>query len=167
MFTRIKHFLDDWKAESEATRKFLSVLNDEVLEQKISDQHRNMKHILWHIIQSIPEMGQQMGLNVKGPLRKEEMPQSVKEIQSQYDLAAQSLYDEISTKWNDETLEVEDDLYGYKWKRGFTLMTLIKHEIHHRAQAMVLARQAGIKIPGVYGPSKEEWSQYGSNPPEF
>jgi uncharacterized damage-inducible protein DinB len=25
----------------------------------------------------------------------------------------------------------------------------------------VLMRQAGIKVPGVYGPAKEEWAAYG------
>jgi hypothetical protein len=24
-----------------------------------------------------------------------------------------------------------------------------------------LMRQAGLKVPGVYGPSREEWSQFG------
>lgn len=165
MFTKIKHFLDDWKSEADSTLKFLSSLNDQALEQKVTEEHRNMKHILWHIIASIPEMSNQMNLNVKGPTTMEEMPHTAKEIHSIYSTTAQSLIDEISKNWNDNTLEVEDDLYGYKWKRGLTLLILIKHQIHHRAQAMVLARQAGIKIPGIYGPSKEEWAPYDSQPP--
>jgi hypothetical protein len=30
----------------------------------------------------------------------------------------------------------------------------------------VLMRQAGLKVPGVYGPSREEWSQFGMQPQE-
>jgi uncharacterized damage-inducible protein DinB len=28
----------------------------------------------------------------------------------------------------------------------------------------VLMRQAGLKVPGIYGPSREEWSQFGMPP---
>jgi uncharacterized damage-inducible protein DinB len=42
----------------------------------------------------------------------------------------------------------------------------MKHEIHHRAQMTVLMRQAGLKVPGLYGPAKEEWSQYNMPPME-
>jgi hypothetical protein len=30
----------------------------------------------------------------------------------------------------------------------------------------VLLRQAGIKVPGFYGPAKEDWKQYGMTAPE-
>ena len=43
------------------------------------------------------------------------------------------------------------------WKKGQVLTVLIRHQIHHRAQMTVLIRQAGLKVPGVYGPSREEW----------
>jgi uncharacterized damage-inducible protein DinB len=47
-----------------------------------------------------------------------------------------------------------------------TLQILVRHEIHHRGQMTVLMRQARLKLPGIYGPSKEEWSKYGAQPPE-
>jgi hypothetical protein len=31
----------------------------------------------------------------------------------------------------------------------------------------VLMRQAGLKVPGIYGPAKEEWSIYGAPVPEI
>jgi uncharacterized damage-inducible protein DinB len=40
----------------------------------------------------------------------------------------------------------------------------MSHEIHHRGQMTVLMRQAGLKVPGVYGPSREEWTAYGMPP---
>jgi len=58
-------------------------------------------------------------------------------------------------------LAEEINMYGEKWTRSATLASIIKHQIHHRAQMTVLMRQAGLKVPGVYGPSREEWSQYG------
>ena len=71
----------------------------------------------------------------------------------------------MKTRWDDAALQVEDDLYGETWKRGFTLTVLLNHEIHHRGQMTVLMRQAGLKVPGIYGPSKEEWAGYGTPEP--
>ena len=46
-----------------------------------------------------------------------------------------------------------------------TLQGLIHHEIHHRAEMIVLMRLAGLPVPGLYGPTREEWTQYGMEPP--
>jgi 5-methylcytosine-specific restriction endonuclease McrA len=71
------------------------------------------------------------------------------------------LHNSIKSNWNDDTLFVEDDMYGEFWKRGSTLAIIISHQIHHRAQLTVVMRLNGLKVPGVYGPSKEEWTSYG------
>ena len=52
------------------------------------------------------------------------------------------------------------------WSRGKTLGALVTHQIHHRAQLTVVMRLAGLKVPGVYGPAKEEWAAYGMEPQE-
>ena len=57
-------------------------------------------------------------------------------------------------------------MYGQKWKRGVTLGILITHQIHHRAQMTVLMRQAGLKVPGIYGPAYEEWAAMGMEAPK-
>jgi uncharacterized damage-inducible protein DinB len=69
--------------------------------------------------------------------------------------------------WNDESLQQTDDMYGEKWKRGVTLTVLISHQAHHRGQMTVLMRQAGLKVPGVYGPAREEWAGMGMKAPEI
>jgi uncharacterized damage-inducible protein DinB len=56
-------------------------------------------------------------------------------------------------------------MYGQQWQRGTTLMTVQMHESHHRGQITVLMRQAGLKVPGVVGPAKEDWRQFGMEPP--
>jgi uncharacterized damage-inducible protein DinB len=52
-------------------------------------------------------------------------------------------------------------MYGEKWTRAMALRALIQHEVHHRGQMTVLMRQAGLTVPGVYGPAREEWAAYG------
>jgi uncharacterized damage-inducible protein DinB len=47
-------------------------------------------------------------------------------------------------------------MYGEHWPRGLTLQALVFHEIHHRGAMTVLMRQAGLTVPGIYGPNREE-----------
>jgi uncharacterized damage-inducible protein DinB len=110
-------------------------------------------------------MGAAVGLEVKGPGPNDPVPASAEAIRSAYATAAASLTSEIQAKWNDETLRQEDHLYGETWMRGMTLLAVLAHEIHHRGQLTVLMRQAGLQVPGIYGPSKEEWAGYGQPEP--
>jgi uncharacterized damage-inducible protein DinB len=70
--------------------------------------------------------------------------------------SAASLLEQVSRNWTDETLQVEDEMYGEHWPRGLTLQALVFHEIHHRGAMTVLMRQAGLTVPGIYGPNREE-----------
>lgn len=74
------------------------------------------------------------------------------------------MVEEITSKWKDADMEKEVNMYGQMWKNGVTLQILISHQIHHRAQLTVLMRQAGLVVPGIMGPSKEEWAAMGMPP---
>ena len=93
------------------------------------------------------------------------VPGSAGEIKQGYAAASKELLDQVKTNWIDKDMVVEDNLYGEMWKRGFTLRILIQHEIHHRGQMTILMRQAGLKVPGIYGPAKEEWAASGMEEP--
>ena len=84
-------------------------------------------------------------------------------IVAAYEAASKAVADGVAG-WTDETLEVEDNMYGQIWTRGMTLLPVV-HQTHHRAQMTVLMRQAGLRVPGVYGPSREDWTTYGMQPP--
>jgi uncharacterized damage-inducible protein DinB len=73
----------------------------------------------------------------------------------------------VKASWSDATLDQEDDMYGETWKRGTTLTSLVLHQVHHRGQLTVLMRQAGLELPGIYGPARQEWVAYGMKPPEI
>jgi uncharacterized damage-inducible protein DinB len=166
MFRRIEDFLGSWSYETEATLKVFSVLTDESLEQKVSPDGRTLGRIAWHIVQTLPEMGNRTGLQVVGPGEDTPVPSSAAEILERFREAAESLQEEVQAGWTDAELEVQDDMYGEVWMRGQTLSALVGHQTHHRGQMTVLMRQAGLKVPGVYGPAKEEWADYGMPPQE-
>jgi uncharacterized damage-inducible protein DinB len=167
MFTSIEHFKGAWKSEIERTSKIFGALTDASLKQSVAKDHRTLGRMAWHITQTIPEMAGRTGLKIEGPGEKEAVPSSASAIKTAYDRAAASLLEQIAQSWTDETLGIEDNMYGEMWKRGSTLAAIISHQIHHRAQMTVLMRQAGLAVPGVYGPSRDEWGQYNMPAPEI
>jgi len=164
MYQSLDNFLNDWKNESELTLKVLKSLNDQSLSQKVSPEGRTLGFLAWHIVLTLGEMGSKSGVAIEAPPEDAPPPAKVAEIIEAYQKASQSLLNHIKNNWNDSTLQEMVDMYGEQWKRGTALSALVKHEIHHRAQMTILMRQANLPVPGVYGPSKEEWSQYGMPP---
>jgi uncharacterized damage-inducible protein DinB len=167
MFTTIDAFLQAWKDHSDGTRRILSALTDQSLSQKVGPDDRTLGRMAWHIATAIPEMCERTGLKLDGPRPDAPLAKTAKEILNGYDILANSLAEQAKKNWNDSTLQIVDDMYGFKWARGLTLRILIDHEIHHRGQMTVLMRQAGLKVPGVFGPSREEWTNSGMPVPEI
>lgn len=162
MLRKIDDFIKDWEYETEATGKVLSTLTDESLTQKVTLDGRSLGFLAWHLTQTLGEMLGLVGLKIDAPGFDKECPTSATEIADAYEKSAKSVTDEVKANWTDETLLQEDQMYGETWARGLTLFYLIAHQAHHRGQMTVLMRQAGLPVPGVYGPAKEEWSAMGA-----
>ena len=94
------------------------------------------------------------------------IPQTAKEIYDEYKKASDNMINAIKKNWTDESLEKEVEMYGEMWKNGKTLASLVKHQAHHRGELIVVMRLAGLKVVGPYGPSKEEWANFGMPPQE-
>lgn len=161
MYRKIEDFQRDWKYEVESTVKFLQNLTDESLSQKVTENGRSLGFLAWHLLVTMNEMPEKVGLKIEAPAPDSEVPTSAAEIAATYEKAALSVSREVFENWTDATLEQEDNMYGDTWKRGLTLLYLMMHQTHHRGQMSVLMRQAGLKVPGVYGPAAEEWTAMG------
>jgi uncharacterized damage-inducible protein DinB len=105
-------------------------------------------------------------LKVDAPAKQSPPPASASLLAAAYERASQSISHSVHTQWEDAMLPEVLDMYGEKWSRGAILYAIIKHEAHHRGQMTVLMRQANLKVPGVYGPSREEWVTFGMQAPE-
>ena len=167
MFMRIDDFLKDWAQESALTSRIFGALTDASLSQAPSKDDRSLGKIAWHIVTSIPEMLARTGLPVTTVTAKTPMPPTAAVIADAYKKAADEAAKAVRENWTDDTLDTEDNMYGMMWPRGVTLDVLIRHEIHHRAQMTVLMRMAGLKVPGIYGPAREEWAAHGMPTPEI
>jgi uncharacterized damage-inducible protein DinB len=167
MYRKVDDFINDWQILTDGTKKIFDQLSNDILNQRIAEGHRNLGQLAWHIVVTIPEMMKLTGLPLSILDEKLPPPESAEEIRQAYKKVTNELSKAITTDWDDNALLQEDNLYGEKWKRGFTLTVLLNHEIHHRGQMTVLLRQADKTVPGIYGPSKEEWVNFGAKPPAY
>lgn len=159
--TSVNNFLASWQYESESTVKVFDNLTDSSLKQKVTEEGRSLGFIAWHITQTIGEMMSKTGLKFENFDEHALMPNNVGDIKNEYVRLSSSLEKQIKGTWKDEMLEDDLNMYGQIWKRGAVLASLLAHQTHHRGQMTVLMRQAGLKVPGIYGPSKEEWTKFG------
>ncbi len=160
MFRQVEDFATAWGTEYEGTLKIMRALTDASLGQRVDAQGRTLGRLAWHVTQTVPEMMNRTGLSLEGPDEHAPVPASAAEIVTAYETAGKALLEQVR-RWDDATLLQTRDMYGEQWPNGLTLEILLRHQTHHRGQMTVLMRQAGLKVPGVYGPAREEWAAYG------
>jgi uncharacterized damage-inducible protein DinB len=165
MFHTIADFTALWQEEAKNTEKLLTTLSDESLNRQLVPGLRTIKQLVRHILESPGEMLGRTGLKIAGAENLPQATSSVEEIVEAHRKVAHSVAHQIQLHWNNKTLHQTDDMYGEMWTRSQTLTALLFHLIHHRGQLTVLMRIAGLKVAGMYGPSKEEWTAYGMQAP--
>jgi len=165
MYRKLDDFLTHWQEHTDGTGKLMHALTDASLAQAVGESHRTLGRIAWHIVITIPEMLAGVGLKADGPAPEAPVPATAKAIAAAYAQVTRSAAELIRANWADAILDVEDDMYGERWTRGTTLRAVVNHEIHHRGQMTVLMRQAGLKVPGIFGPALEAWTTYGMAAP--
>jgi uncharacterized damage-inducible protein DinB len=160
MFRHLSDFFETWSYERSATEKIFSALTNQVLSNKENENVRTLGRLAGHIVETLKEMPKRAGLSIEYHdeiLRYD----NVEEILLNYKKTCDELETKIKLQWNDGMLTNKVEMYGDEWKLGQVLFTLITHQAHHRAQMTVLIRLVGLKVPGIYGPSKEEWATFG------
>jgi len=159
LFNRVQHFLTVWQQESAQTARVLECITDESLSQPVAPGHRTLGELAWHLTTALQEIAGKTGLHFDGPGNAVAPPATAQALGGAYVCAARCLAEAMAKNWTDETLSECHEVYGMQWENGATLMVMLHHEIHHRGQMTVLMRQAGLKLPGVYGPSAAEPSE--------
>ena len=169
MFRRVEDFKDIWKAEVAKTTAVFGAIPAGALEQAVNAEHRTLRRMAWHLVESAAEMPSHAGIVIPGFEVKDgglgAPPADMGGIIAAYTKVAEGLHDRIGS-WNNAELGRSFDCYGEKWSGAFLLWVLVAHQIHHRGQMTVLMRQAGLKLPDTYGPTKEGWGAYGMEAPQ-
>ncbi len=161
MYRNINDFLADWAYETELTIKVFSSISDEVYQKAIHEDVRSLERLAWHLTETLPEMGLNAGLFPENLLKDRLIPVGMAAIIEQYKNYADQLAKAVHSKWTDSGLTDTVEMYGDTWTKGKTLQVFVLHQAHHRGQMTVIMRLLGLQVPGVYGPSKEEWIAWG------
>ena len=171
MYRRLDDFRAQFQEEVDDTLKVLRAIPETATSQAISPAHRDLRRLGWHLVESLVSLPAQLGVKVDGPVCDatftclEAVPATMAEIIARYERAATSLLQGVAG-WTDGDLLQEETMYGHLvWTKGYSLRALELHQAHHRGQMTVLMRQASLKVPGVYGPSLEEWAALGAPAP--
>ena len=156
MYVTVAEFIEDWGRESANTLKVMRALTDASLPQRSDPEANTLGQIAWHMIVMVGAYGAATGLEVVAPQRGTEPPVSAARIGDAFDSAARTMAELASKKLSEGQLSSEISLWGRTVSVAAAFQGLIRHLIHHRGQMTVLMREAGLAVPGVYGPSREE-----------
>lgn len=166
MYRSIEDFIKDWEAESKGSVKVFSSLTEGTKNTLVHPEVRSMERLSWHLTQTITEMGTRAGLFNEDELEHSAKPITVKELTEVYEKYSEALVKAVRSKWTDSSLADQVEMYGELWEKGKILRVLIAHQSHHRGQMTVIMRILGLPVPGLYGPSKEEWAEFGMIAPD-
>ncbi len=166
MFRHIDDFIHAFEYESKSTLKVFRNISNEALLARPHDSIRSIQRLVWHITITLGEMLGKAGLDIDCPDEHSAPLNDISAICQAYETAAKSVLEQVKSRWTDADLSSEVNMYGEHWSKGTILTVLVKHEAHHRGQLTVLMRLSGLTVPGVYGPSKEEWAAWNMASPE-
>lgn len=162
MVRTIKDFLERWREEADNTLRVIGNLTDETLSQNAPGT-RTLGRLANHLIETMYEFPHKLGL----PIEEEFITyNTVAELTLAYQIASDKMQNAVVVALKDNMLDEERPMYGENWKIGVALYYLIAHQTHHRAQMTTLMRVAGLRVPGVYGPSREDWKELNMAPLE-
>jgi uncharacterized damage-inducible protein DinB len=167
MFQSLDSFFKVWTLEAGATQKMLNQLTDESLSQEVTPENWSLGRIAWHLVAVIGVSVSQTDLSMDAPTKDYPVPSSSRLIADSYQTVSSAFIEAIKNQWTDKSCSEVIEVFGQKMSKGDLLFFLIQHQTHHRAQMTVLMRQAGLSVPGLYGPSKEEWVQIGMKAPQM
>jgi uncharacterized damage-inducible protein DinB len=156
MYTSVAEFVEDWGREGANSLKVLRALTDVSLPQRSDPAANTLGTIAWHMVLMVGALGSADGLEVTAPQRGTEQPASASLIADAFETAARTMGEHASKKLTDGQLASEISLWGRTMTIAAAFQSLVRHLIHHRGQMTVLMREAGLIVPGVYGPSREE-----------
>ena len=156
MYRCVDDFLKDYCEEAAEAQKNWDALTNAALKVSAGEGFWTIKEHLWHIA-SIWQYVFVNDLKLwPEDERLDQTPNNAKTLACFYHEQVDKVCNWIKKNWSDEDLAVEVELWGMKMTQGKLLWEMVKHEAHHRGQIFTLMRLAGVRVHGIYGPSKDE-----------
>ncbi|BAC14347.1 hypothetical conserved protein [Oceanobacillus iheyensis HTE831] len=156
MYRTVTDFLSEWNDSADGTANVINNLTDDKLDQAIVEGHSTLGWLGWHLVNSPAFFGKLAGLDIDLSHDPDRVPTKAQDIAEAYNDMAQIVKEQVEQQLTDESLNEKVDSFGTPIPRGAILRKMIDHQTHHRGQMTVLLRQAGLSVPGVMGPTKED-----------
>ncbi|GIP33530.1 DinB family protein [Paenibacillus sp. J2TS4] len=156
MYRKIDDFIADWNEQTAGTLRVIEAITDDKLGQAIVEGHSTLGWLGWHLATSPAFFTGLVGVKVQPAGTRDDVPGKVSEIAEAYRRMAADVQEGVTSALTDDMLSETVSAMGREMARGKLLRTLLAHDTHHRGQMTVLLRQAGLTVPGVMGPTKEQ-----------
>lgn len=155
MYRKVEDFIMEWNESATGTANVFKAMTDDKLNQAIVEGHNTLGWLAWHLTNTPVSLGKFAGVEIPPVGNPKEVPASVQTIVKAYETMSAALTDAVS-KLSDDALLEEVSAFGGTPLRSQILRKIVDHQTHHRGQMTVLLRQAGLSVPGVMGPTKEQ-----------
>ncbi|EZH66345.1 damage-inducible protein DinB [Bacillaceae bacterium JMAK1] len=156
MYRTVEDFIQDWTLESRGTAAVIAAITDEKLDVSIVEGHSSLGWLGWHLATSPAFFLSLIGVQVNSVGDGNDVPSQVASIRDGYQQIVDNTVEAVKHELTDEAMLETVEAMGQEVPRGALLRTLVNHQTHHRGQMTVLLRQAGLQVPGVMGPTKED-----------
>ena len=156
MYRNLNDFIQEWERNCNGTLAIFEVITDEKKHVAIVEGHNTLESLAWHLTSSPAYFMGQVGLSLDVEQNLQNTPATISEIISTYNAVSENIVKLAKENLSDEKLLTEVNSHGRQTPIGALLRLMVDHQTHHRAQMQVLLRQAGLPVPGVMGPTKED-----------
>lgn len=149
-----------WNAEVQDTLRLLEALPADQYDFRPDPKGRSIGEMAWHLSEIDACLSYGIALR---RFRFEDEPPNLKRPREIKQLAPgyRRVHEEALARLENLTDDQLDEIVTFFDGRRVTIRRvlwseLLRHLVHHRAQLVLLCRQAGGTPPGFYGPNREE-----------
>jgi uncharacterized damage-inducible protein DinB len=158
MYRQLDDFLSAYGHESLTTQRVLEALSDESLQHEKAPGDTSIAELAWHIATAPAYMINHEGAEIEFGYQP---PTGITAAQlvDEYKRVNQAVVEKCKAKLAEADLGRAATWFGYELPLGVWLNMIPNHEVHHRGQLSAMMRNAGLKVPSIYGPNKEEFEE--------
>jgi uncharacterized damage-inducible protein DinB len=153
-------FLRIWDREAKTTAKVFRAFPAECLGVKPHERSRSIRDLAWQCV--IDERVIEKIINGHSDLRNvppnPPPPETMQEIVSAYEAAHGAALEKMRQPETQFSKTVTVTMRGgsVDLEQAETIWGNLLDQVHHRGQLTIYLRQAGGKVPSIYGPSGDE-----------
>jgi len=162
MYRQIDDFLSAYGFESQTTTKVLGALTNDKLSSQKAPGDTSAAELAWHIATAPAYMINHEGAGIEFAYAPPENV-TVEQLVAEHQRVNAAVCEACKTKLAGRDLTQPATWFGMTLPLGVWLNMIPNHEVHHRGQLSAIMRNAGLKVPSIYGPNKEEFEEMMKN----